>query len=308
MTSSKGIQSKAVPFWVSNITPEDREAVARSLASGYLTRGPEVEAFEAELCQVSGAKYAVCVSSGTTALMLACRSLDTETVVVHDGTFRGVVNAIRWAGRTPVFVDSQPTGHSCIATTLHGRDWLNTASISDQAHGPVTHLDALHKVSVLSFDYQKHVRSGEGGALLTNYGAQAQVYRHQRDNQGDGFNARMPEMCAALGRSQFSRYETNRQARLRIARTYHAAMPTLCPPWQDDDAPLYYACWHDEAPLIRYRLEKAGIETRVHYPSISGLPEATKNAQRTFSLPLYPELTDEQIAYVISQTQEAMRG
>ena len=308
-----------VPFWVSNITPEDQEAVQRSLNSGYLTRGPEVEAFEGELCAISGARYAVCVSSGTAALMLAGSLCFWPESYISDATFGGVARAFQWSGtrgrwldwpegttyEPEAYVDSPPM----VTTTLHGRAWEHwpLPGMLDAAHGPLV-LPAQIGMAVSSFDYQKHVRAGEGGAVLCSHKSIATALRLARDNKGsDGFNARMPEMCAALGRSQLKRYPENVARRLQLARRYHAALPDLCPPWQDGDAPLYYAIWHDEAPSIRRHLAKHGIETRVHYPSISGLPNATRNAERTLSLPLYPELTEDQVDYVIETTLGAIR-
>src|SRR5580704_10729489 len=52
---------------------DEREAQAtrRVLASGWITQGPEVEAFEREFAEAVDAPYACAVSSGTTALHLA---------------------------------------------------------------------------------------------------------------------------------------------------------------------------------------------------------------------------------------------
>ena len=60
-----------IPYTRHEITPEDEAAVLRALRSGYLTQGPEVEAFETEVATLCGAKYAVAVNSGTAALALA---------------------------------------------------------------------------------------------------------------------------------------------------------------------------------------------------------------------------------------------
>jgi dTDP-4-amino-4,6-dideoxygalactose transaminase len=54
-----------------SIDESDIAAVVSVLRSDWLTCGPMVPAFEAALCEYTGARYCVCVSSGTAALMLA---------------------------------------------------------------------------------------------------------------------------------------------------------------------------------------------------------------------------------------------
>ena len=59
---------KPLRYSEQKIEEDDIAAVVRVMRSPYLTQGPEVEAFEAELAKYVGAKYAVAVSSGTAAL------------------------------------------------------------------------------------------------------------------------------------------------------------------------------------------------------------------------------------------------
>ena len=47
------------------IEQDDIDAVVETLKSSLITCGPKVEALEAKLCQVTGAKYAVVVANGT---------------------------------------------------------------------------------------------------------------------------------------------------------------------------------------------------------------------------------------------------
>lgn len=97
-----------IPFARTEISPEARDAVARVLASEWVTTGPEVAAFESEFAEQVGAAYAVAVSSCTAAIELSLRALDLEPgskVMTSTMTFCGAVNAILHAGLRPVLVD-----------------------------------------------------------------------------------------------------------------------------------------------------------------------------------------------------------
>jgi dTDP-4-amino-4,6-dideoxygalactose transaminase len=72
--------------------------------------GPNVDNFEKELCNYSGAKYSAALSSGTAALHLALILLNVkqgDEVICSSFTFSASANPIVYQGATPVFVDSE---------------------------------------------------------------------------------------------------------------------------------------------------------------------------------------------------------
>jgi dTDP-3-amino-3,4,6-trideoxy-alpha-D-glucose transaminase len=84
---------------------EQVERIARSAA---FTLGAEVEAFETELARYCGSDYAVGISSGTEALVLALRALDVgpgDEVIVPANSFIATAEAVSLVGATPRFVD-----------------------------------------------------------------------------------------------------------------------------------------------------------------------------------------------------------
>jgi len=95
----------------SALEPELHEAFLRVLRSGHFILGPEVEKFEHALAEFTGAKYALGVSSGTDALLLALMALDIrpgDEVLCPSFTFFATAGCVSRLGAKPVFVDSCP--------------------------------------------------------------------------------------------------------------------------------------------------------------------------------------------------------
>jgi perosamine synthetase len=102
---------KPLPYGRQLIDDDDIAAVCAQLRDPYITQGPTVAAFEQALCEATGARYAVAVSSGTAALHLACLAADVKAGccgLVPDITFVATANAVRYCGGTPVLVDVDP--------------------------------------------------------------------------------------------------------------------------------------------------------------------------------------------------------
>jgi dTDP-4-amino-4,6-dideoxygalactose transaminase len=100
-----------VAFTEVEITPEARAAADAVLASGWVTTGPEVAAFERDFATWVGAEHAIAVSSCTVAIQLALRALRLPPgakVLSPVMTFCGAVHAIVHAGLTPVLADIHP--------------------------------------------------------------------------------------------------------------------------------------------------------------------------------------------------------
>jgi perosamine synthetase len=100
-----------VPVALPLLGPEEQEAAARALASGWLTQGPRVAQFERAVADFVGAAHAVAVSSCTTALHLALVAADIgpgDEVIVPSLSFIATANAVRHAGARPVFAEVDP--------------------------------------------------------------------------------------------------------------------------------------------------------------------------------------------------------
>jgi len=102
---------KQIPYATQWIEEDDILAVADALRSSNLTQGPLVEEFEKGVAEYCGAKYAVAVNSGTSALHIACLAAgisEGDEVVTSANTFTASANCVLYCGGKPVFADIEP--------------------------------------------------------------------------------------------------------------------------------------------------------------------------------------------------------
>jgi dTDP-4-amino-4,6-dideoxygalactose transaminase len=195
-----------IPLSDVDFGPEESDAVVRVVESGWLTVGSEVAAFESEFAALAGAERALCVSSGTAALHLACLALGVgpgAEVIVPSLTFVASANAIALAGGRPVFADvigpddltldpedverritPATRGVLCVhyggfacrlaeLTELCSRHGLFL--LEDAAHTPGGEwegrgLGTIGDVGCFSFFGNKNMTTGEGGMVLARQG------------------------------------------------------------------------------------------------------------------------------------------
>jgi UDP-4-amino-4,6-dideoxy-N-acetyl-beta-L-altrosamine transaminase len=102
------MSSERLPYGRQSIDDADIAEVVATLRGDWLTQGPRVQAFEAGLCEATGARYAVAVTNGTVALHLASQALGVRpgTVsLVPAVTFLSSAHGIRYCGGDVDFVD-----------------------------------------------------------------------------------------------------------------------------------------------------------------------------------------------------------
>lgn len=97
-----------IPFFRPDLGPEEAEAAARAVLSGWVTSGPRCAELEKAFCAYTGAAHALAVNSGTAAMHLALAALGIgpgDEVITTPLTFCATVNVILQVGATPVLAD-----------------------------------------------------------------------------------------------------------------------------------------------------------------------------------------------------------
>jgi dTDP-4-amino-4,6-dideoxygalactose transaminase len=199
-----------------------------------------------------------------------------------------------------------------------------------QAHGARLHgqrLGTFGQAATFSFYPTKNLGAlGDGGAVVMRDATRAETvaalrqygWRKHYISDMVGVNSRLDEMQAAILRAKLPHLDAGNRRRQQIAAAYDAALAAtpLRPPARRVDAKhvfhLYVLRAASRDPL-QAQLRAQGIGTGIHYPmpvhqqpayagrvaiGPSGCVETARAATEVFSLPLYPELTDSQVAQV----------
>ncbi|HEY5477254.1 MAG TPA: DegT/DnrJ/EryC1/StrS family aminotransferase [Tepidiformaceae bacterium] len=191
--------------------------IESSLRSGQLTLGKHGQAFEEAFAARCGRKYAVAVSSGTSAIEIVLRSFDIvgREVIVPDNTFFATAAAVAHAGGIPVLADTDRESLGLSVDDVLARITPKTAGVvvvhiggivspelprleaelkkrglflmCDAAHAHGATLDGRDAsdwgtASTYSFYPTKVMTSGEGGMIVTDderIAEEAKVYRDQ---------------------------------------------------------------------------------------------------------------------------------
>lgn len=203
----------------------------------------------------------------------------------------------------------------------------------------------LADLTVFSFHPVKHITTGEGGMITTDDSNLAERMRRFRNHGIDadhasraeqgtwyyemtelGYNYRITDFQCALGLSQLEKLPSFVQRRREIAGLYDrefASVKGLTPLYTCPDVMNSYHLYVirvKERDRIFAQLRKKGIGVNVHYFPVhlqpyyrkhfgtgEGLcPVAEEAYRHILSLPMFPQLTDEQTNYVISSIEEAI--
>ena len=100
-----------IPLSQPDIGEREIECVTRVLRSGDLSLGPRVAEFETKFARFIGARYAVAVNSGTSALHLCVKTLGIgpeDEVLTTSFSFVASANCLLYERALPAFVDIHP--------------------------------------------------------------------------------------------------------------------------------------------------------------------------------------------------------
>ena len=200
------------------IGPEEVAAVTETLTSGWLTSGPRAEELERRLAELTGAKHALAVASGTAAMHLSLVGLGIgsgDEVITSPITWPATANVIVHTGATPVFVDvleedlnidpalvaaavTERT-KAVLPVDLAGQPAdldpllaLGIPIVEDAAHAAESKyrgrkVGSIADITCFSLYATKNIAAGEGGLISTNRGDVAQAVLDLRlMRRGDG--------------------------------------------------------------------------------------------------------------------------
>jgi perosamine synthetase len=207
-----------VPLSRPDITQLEIDAVCDVLRSPNLSLGPKLPAFEQAFCDRIGAKRAIAVNSGTSALFLCLKAMGIglgDEVITTPFTFIASATSIMMTGARPVFADICPDTLNLDVTAASA--WVNDrtkAILPVEVFGNPAGMDTLAEfardnrlmmiedacealgselnqkkagsfgdMSVFAFYPNKQVTTGEGGMILTDHNEWADLCVSLR-NQG----------------------------------------------------------------------------------------------------------------------------
>jgi dTDP-4-amino-4,6-dideoxygalactose transaminase len=241
-------------------------------------------------------------------------------------------------GRTraiiPVHLYGQPADMDPILEMArkHGLWVLDDAAQAHGARYKGQRVGGLGDITGWSFYPGKNLGAfGDGGAVTTNDGELAGRVRILRNygsrtkyfNEVQGFNSRLDEIQAAVLRIKLKHLDEWNNRRVRIASLYARELKDsglilpYVPEWAE---PVYhlFVVRSKQRDALRQHLEKAGIESLIHYPIPPHLQQAYSNRglgagtlpiserlhQEVLSLPMGPHLAKAQAVAVIQAIRE----
>ncbi len=217
------------------------------------------------------------------------------------------------------------------------RHGLRVIEDASQAHG-ATYQDrrvgSLGDIACFSFYCSKNLGAyGEAGICVTNNSELAEKLVVLRDHgsrvryQHDllGVNARMDEIQAAILNVKLPYLEgwnAQRQTHAQVLNDALGDIVEQIPVTRDWASHIYYVYVVQvrDRDRLRQSLQQAGIGTGIHYPiplhlqpacqqygyKRGSLPITEAACERIISLPMYPELTNEQLERIIAAVKEGV--
>jgi UDP-4-amino-4-deoxy-L-arabinose-oxoglutarate aminotransferase len=380
------IRKDFLPLSRPSIGEGEIEGVVSCLKSGWITTGPLCNSFEEKFCKLTGASYALSVSSGTAGMHLLMVALGIKTgdeIITPSMTFASTINMITLSGAKPIFVDIDYDTLNVDAELIEEKITQKTKGIipvhfagapadmdkmlaiakkhhlfiiEDAAHGLGSYYKDVHvggwgQAAIFSFHPIKNITTGEGGMithsddqlesrlrLLRFHGIERDAWKRygkggnpDYDIKAPGFKYNLTDIQAALGLAQLSRLKELNSRRRRLAKLYMEGLGGL----EGMDLPGVPAyphlhAWHlfvikvisMDRERFMQRLSDYQIGYGIHFPAghrlgyvqerykikKGELKETERANANLLSLPLFPDMKDEDVSYVCEAVLEILRN
>jgi perosamine synthetase len=303
-------------------------------------------------------------TSGLHLGLLAAGLKPGDEVIVPSFTFAATCNAVALTGAVPVFADIDPSSFcldpASVAARITGRtvgilpvhlyghpaDMPALQEIADrhglqlfedaaQAHGASLHqtpVAAFGSFGVFSLYPTKNMTSGEGGMVAVakpEIERLVRLYRNQGmqrpyENEVIGFNNRMTDVHAAIGRVQLSRidewtWQRQRNAAYLSRHLEGVITPTTTPGARhvfhqytirvQEDRDGFALALHDEHRIGSGLFYPTPVHRLAPFASLAAeLPETDRAARECLSLPVHPSLTERHLERIVTAVNSLARA
>ena len=284
-------------------------------------------------------------------------------VIVPSFTFAATANSVALTGATPVFVDIEldhfnldPAAVEAAVTDRtvgimpvhlygHPADMDGLQAVADR-HGLKIYEDAAQahgaslggrkvgtwgQFAMFSLYPTKNMTSGEGGMVSCESDEIARMVRLLRnqgmerryENEVVGFNARMTDIHAAIGRVQLTKVDAWTERRQANAAFFDSHLEgVVVPPVAADAVHVYHQYTirvpgHDRDAFAT-ALGDRGVGSGVYYPIPNhrlpsfrrelDLPVTEQAAAECLSLPVHPSLSDDDLEVIVSAVNEVAKA
>jgi dTDP-4-amino-4,6-dideoxygalactose transaminase len=370
-----------LPFTRPSIDEAAIADVTEVLRSGWLTsNGPKVKAFESSLSEYFSGRPVRTFNSGTCTMEIALRIAGIgpgDEVITTPNSWVATANVIIEVGATPVFADIDPRSHNidmdqvaaaitprtraiipvhmcglpCDMDKLYSlaaKHSLRIVEDAAQAIGSTwkgKRVGAFGDLVSFSFQVNKNIMTGEGGCLVVNSAAEAElteryrlqgVSRHGLDGidvdvLGGKYN--MTEIAAALGLAQMRHLATFNARRVALARHYFNCLGADFEARYGAELPIAdfdQSNWHMFHIVLPDRISRAAFMQRMldqkigvgfHYAAIhlftlyrkrgfkDGMfPVAERVCRQIVTLPLFPSMQDSDVERVVAAVKSILRS
>lgn len=294
-------------------------------------------------------------TSGLHLALVAIGIKEGDEVIVPSFTFAATANSVALTGATPVFVDIDPRTFTINPLAIeaaitprtraiqlvhlygqpaamkeimaisvrHNLQVIEDAAQAHMASFDGTPVGAFGIAGIFSFYPTKNMTSGEGGMITT---ASDEVARQSRllRNQGMekryvneivGFNTRMTDIHAAIGRVQLTKLTGWTEQRRSNAKFLDENLNGVVVPYV---APGAFHVYHQytirvvghDRDAFAAEMTKRGVGNGVYYPTPVhrlpsfdhnfDLPETTLATKEVLSIPVHPSLSSEDLETIVS--------
>ena len=322
-----------LPFTRPEIDADTIAEVGRVLASGWITSGPKVLAFEAQLSSLFGGRPVRAFSNGTATMEVALRVAGIgpgDEVITTAITWVATANVIVAVGARPVFVDIDPRTRNIDLAAVeaaitprtraimpvylaglpvdmdrlyaiarqHGLRVIEDAAQAIDSRWNAQRIGSLGDLVSFSFQANKNITCAEGGCLVLNTPAEAELAERLRlqgvvrtgldgmDVETPGGKFNLTDINAAIGLGQLPHLAEVTRRRAALAQAYFEAAAThgleslgieLPPPINTAGAITNWHMFQVLLPADRLQggraavmqaLRDVGIGAGVHYPAL----------------------------------------